>query len=211
MRASLESVWAALQIAVHLAAGPLLHGWRTSWGATADELQRRLPGDELIAVPTWGYTHAITIDAPRSRVWPWLVQLGQGRGGFYSYERLENLIGCDIHNVSEIRPELQHLCVGDTIRMHASGFGPQVTILEPERALVLGGPPDARGSQATWGFHLLDGANGTTRLLERGRGAPGRGFAAKLGFGPYLMDPIGFVMSRRMLATIKMLAESARP
>lgn len=161
--------------------------------------------------PQWTYDHAIPIDAPRSAVWPWLVQLGQGRGGFYSYEGLENLVGCQIHNVYEIRPELQQLRLGQTIVTHGrSGYGPPVTRLEPERALVLGGSPNQRGSQSTWAFHLLDRPDGTTRLLERGRGLPGDGPGEKLGFGPYLMDPIGFVMSKKMLRTIKRLAESSQ-
>lgn len=161
--------------------------------------------------PQWIYNHAISVDAPRSDVWPWLVQLGQGRGGFYTYEGLENLVGCQIRNVMEIRPELQQLRVGDTIVLHGrSGFGPEVTRLDPERALVLGGPPNETGSQATWGFYLLDGPNGTTRLLERGRGLAGKGIPEKLAHGPYLLDPIGFVMSRRMLRTIKKLVEASR-
>ncbi|HEX7196146.1 MAG TPA: hypothetical protein VF364_04845 [Candidatus Limnocylindria bacterium] len=81
--------------------------------------------------------------------------------------------------------------------------------MEPERALVLGGPPNESGSQATWGFYLLDGPNGTTRLLERGRNVAGKGLAEKLGFGPYLMDPIGFVMSKKMLQSLKKLAEAS--
>lgn len=202
----LDSFGAASQIAFHLALGPVLHRWRTHWGTTPDEVQRSLPGDELIPDPDWSYNHAITIDAPRSAVWPWLLQLGQGRGGFYSYEGLENLVGCDIHNVSEIRPELQQLRVGDVIRTHRSGYGPKVTLLQPERALVLGGPPDANGSQATWGFHLFDTSKGRTRLLERGRSRMGKGLLAK-SFGPYLLDPIGFVMSKKMLRTIKQLVE----
>ena len=208
MRKVFESLWAALQIAFHIAFGPLLHRRRARWGATADEITRHLPGDEIVSSPTWSYNHAITINAPRSQVWPWLLQLGQGRGGFYSYERLENLVGCDIHNVTQIRPELQQLRVGETIRMHANGFGPPVPILDPGRALVLGGPPQPGGSNATWSFYLFDGPGGTTRLLERGRNAEGKGILEKLGFGPYLIDPVGFVMSRKMLRTIKRLAES---
>jgi hypothetical protein len=204
-----ESLWGALQMAFHIALGPVLHGWRTRWGASENEVRLRLAGDELVAAPTWSYTHAITINAPPDAVWPWLVQIGQGRGGFYSHEGLENLVGCDIQNVSEIRPDLQRLRVGDPIRMHAVGFGPRVAILEPGRALVLGGPPDAAGSQATWGFYLLERPNGTTRLLERGRHAVGRGVLAKLGWGPCLIDPIGFVMSRKMLRTIKRLVEAS--
>lgn len=99
---------------------------------------------------------------------------------------MENLIGCGIDNVTEIRPELHRLRVGDVVRMHASGFGPTVTMLEPECALVLGGPPDAQGSRGTWSFHLLDdGSAGARRLLERGRNAVGRRLLAKLVFSPY--------------------------
>jgi hypothetical protein len=207
MRALFESVWAAVLIGMHLLTGPLMHRWRIRWGATPAEMRWPLPGDDLIPSPTWSYTHAITIDAPRSVVWPWLVQMGQARGGFYSYAGLENLVGCGIRNVEEIRPELQSLRVGDAIRMHRSGIGPRVTMLEPGRALVLGGEPDARGSRATWSFHLLSRGDGTTRLVERGRNLVGRGLLARLLHGPYVIDPIGFVMSRRMLRTIKRLAE----
>jgi hypothetical protein len=207
MRTLRESIWGALQIALHIALGPVLHRWRTRWGATAEEIARPLPGDELVSSPAWTYNHAITIAAPRSAVWRWLVQVGQQRGGFYSYEGLENLVGCDMRNVLEIRSDLQDLHIGDTIRMHASGFGPPVTVLEPERSLVLGGPPDPTGSRTTWSFHVFD-APGGTRLLERGLSRPGRGWLAQLAAGPYLLDPIGFVMSRKMLRTIKRLAEA---
>lgn len=211
MRKLLESLSGASQIALNILLYPLLRRWRRQWGATEEERALRLPGDERVAGPDWGYDHAISIGVPPSAVWPWLVQLGQGRGGFYSYEGLENLAGCQIRNVSEIRPELQNIGVGDRIVLHGrSGFGPQVVQLEPERALVLGGPPNEKGSRATWGFHLLDGPNGTTRLLERGRNVAGKGLPEKLGWGPYLMDPIGFVMSKKMLQNIKKLAEDSR-
>jgi hypothetical protein len=208
MRRTLESIFGALQVGAHLLLGPVLHRWRRRWGATDGEVRLHLPGDELVPEPDWSYTRAITIEAPRSAVWPWLLQLGQGRGGFYSYEALENLAGCDIHNVYEIRRELQRLEVGDTVRMHASGFGPRVTLLEPERTLVMGGPQGPDGSRLTWGFHLRDGPNGTTRCLERGRHKAGGGIAAKLTAGPYLLDPISFVMSRKMLRSVKRLAEA---
>ena len=207
MRKTLEALWGAAQMALHIALGPVLHRWRTRWGATPEELRRRLPGDELVPAPDWSYTHAITIYAPREAVWPWLVQLGQGRGGFYSYEGLENLVGCDIHNVCEIRPELQRLRPGDTIRLHAHSPGTPVRIVEPERALVLGVPPGGDGSGATWAFRLLRGPGDSTRLIERGRNRVGTGLLAQLAFGPYLVDPVGFVMSKRMLRTIKRLAE----
>ena len=208
MRKLAESISGALQIALQFLLYPVLRGWRRRWGTTAQERSLSLPGDHLVPDPQWSYNHAMSIDAPRSAVWPWLVQLGQGRGGFYSYEGLENLAGCRIYNVYEIRPDLQGLKVGDTVVTHGgTGYGPPVTLIEPERALVLGGPPNAKGSRSTWAFHLLDGPEGSTRLLERGRGRPGPGLAENLGFGPWFMDPIGFVMSRRMLRTIKRLAE----
>lgn len=210
MRKLIESISGATQIAANILLYPVLRGWRRRWGSSQEERALRLPGDELVAEPQWTYNHATSIDAPRSAVWPWLVQLGQGRGGFYSYEGLENLVGCQMRNVTEIRPELQQLRVGDTVVLHGrSGFGPQVVVFEPERALVLGGPPNEKGSQATWGFYLLDGPGGPTRLLERGRGVAAKGLPEQLGFGPYLMDPIGFVMSKKMLRTIKSLAEAS--
>ena len=209
-RKLIDSALGATQMVVHLLLTPFLRRRRRRRGATAEELRLRLPGDELIPEPEWSYNHAISIGAPGSAVWPWLVQLGQGRGGFYSYEGLENLIGCRIRNVNEIRPELQRLAAGDVIVTHGrSGFGPEVTHLDPERALVLGGRPNAKGSQATWASYLLDGPGGTTRLLERGRSVAGKGLAEKLGSGPHLIEPIGFVMSRKMLRTIKRLAEGS--
>jgi hypothetical protein len=209
MRRLVESISGALQIAGHLLLYPLLRGWRRGWGATDEERGLRLPGDELVPAPRWTYDHAVSIDAAPSAVWPWLVQLGQGRGGFYSYDGLENLVGCQIRNVFEIRPELQQLQVGDRVVLHGrSGFGPEVARLEPGRALVLGGSPNAKGSQVTWAFYVLEGPSGTTRLLERGRNVAGNGLGEKLGFGPCLMDPIGFVMSKKMLRTIKELAEA---
>jgi hypothetical protein len=207
MKKLVESLAAAVEILVQVLLGPWLHRYRTRWGTTSVERALRLPGDEIVENPSWQYDHAITIDAPSAAVWPWLLQLGQGRGGFYSYELLENALGCDIHNVVELQPELQNLRVGDRVRLHAGGFGPEVISIDPERSIVLGGPPNEKGSQATWSFYLLDGAGGKTRLLERGRGVAGPGLVEKLEFGPYLMDPVGFVMSKKMLRTIKRLAE----
>jgi hypothetical protein len=185
MRKAIESISGATQIAVQVLLYPLLREWRRQWGSTEEERALQLLGDELVAEPQWTYDHAISINARRSDVWPWLLQLGQGRGGFYSYEGLENLAGCRIRNVMEVRPELQRLRVGDRIVLHGrSGFGPEVVRLEPERA-------------------------GTTRLLERGRHFAGRGALERLGWGPLLMDPIGFVMSRKMLRSIKNLAEGS--
>ena len=86
------------------------------WGATDQEHRATWPGDHLVAQPSFVWTNAITIRAPAAQVWPWLVQLGQGRGGLYSYDWLENLIGCDVHSTDRILPPFQTpLQVGDRV------------------------------------------------------------------------------------------------
>ena len=84
-----EGIGGALLIVFALLT-PCLRGWRCKWGATDAEVKSKLPGDKLLPHPKWGFTHAVTIKAPVAEVWPWIVQIGQGRGGFYSYEFLEN-------------------------------------------------------------------------------------------------------------------------
>jgi hypothetical protein len=130
----------------------VVRSWITRWGTTETELQQRLPGDDLVPDVREQLTYAITINAKASAIWPWLVQIGQGRGGWYSYEWLENVLGADIHNVDRIYPEWQNLKVGDRVRMYREGSGPppyEVAALEPERALVLG---HRLGDQPTlWG------------------------------------------------------------
>ena len=115
--------------------------WMNDWRSTPDERQRALPGDRLVP-DAQQQTHAITIDASPEAVWPWLVQIGQGRAGFYSHDRLERLFGADIHNADEIRPEWQALAVGDLVRTYRplrsfEPLGWYVGELEPPRTLVL--------------------------------------------------------------------------
>jgi hypothetical protein len=115
------------------------------WGATDQEHQATWPGDRLLAQPGYVWTNAITIQRPADQVRPWLVQLGQGRGGLYSYDWLENLVGCDIHSADRILPQFQQpLQVGDrVIRMASYAPSNPVARFEPGRALVLGGVNDA--------------------------------------------------------------------
>ena len=141
---------------------------------------RTLPGDEFVRNPRYQTTRAITIDAPASEVWPWLVQMGQGRGGFYSYDWLENLVGLDIHSADAIIPELQDLKVGDQVRLapvdsRGTAFVMDVAVLVPERSLVLRAPgtlEDALESDlpyATWAFILEPISEGATCLIVRFR------------------------------------------
>src|SRR5450759_2138223 len=87
------------------------------WGATDQESRGPLPGDDLLANPDLAATRAITVRAPADQVWPWIAQLGQGRGGFYSYDALENLIGCDIRSADRVVPEWQDVKVGDEVKL----------------------------------------------------------------------------------------------
>lgn len=194
--------------------------WHLRWGATDAEVGRSLPGDELVPNPKWEATHAITIHAPAAEVWPWLVQMGQGRGGFYSYDWLENLFGLNIHNADRIIPEFQNLQVGDIVRLYPGG-GPAVSVLEPGRALVLFGLIDPRTGRSfnpkdelpdnyfatSWGFYLDPIDERSTRLIERFRiGWDPPSFLNTLS-NRVALEPISFVMERKMLLGIKQRAE----
>ena len=179
-----------------------------TWGAAPHEWVMTLPGDTPDRAPTFEILHGVTIDAPPSAVWPWLVQLGQDRAGFYSYERFERLFGADIHNVREIRPEWQTRHVGDRVFAAAPGSiyerplgerpGWTVTHVDPNHALVL----------ENWGaFVLLPDLNGRTRFLIRSQISNERipAWAAALNFTAFELPH--FIMQRRMMLNIKELAE----
>ena len=172
-----------------------------TWGATADEAARSLPGDELLADADVVSTRAITIDAPPSDVWPWLVQMGSGRGGAYTYDWIENLFGLEMRSADTIHPEWQNLAVGDVIPGKASLPGMRVEVLEPERALV------SRSEDGTWVWAFaLEDLGGRTRLLSRNRIAM---VEPSLGdrIGMAVMEPGSLVMERKMLCGIKQRAE----
>jgi hypothetical protein len=177
------------------------------WGATDDEASDALPGDRILADSDLVATRAITIAAPADAVWPWIVQLGQARGGFYSYDLLENLAGCRIHNADRIVPEWQHIAVGDEVRLHPE-VALTVVAVNPGRALVLRGAVPVGDVPApydfTWAFIVAERQDGTTNLVVRERYAYTRKWAA------LLVEPvavISFLMSRKMLRGIRDRAE----
>src|SRR6478752_9679302 len=155
-----------------------LRPWMYTWGAGDDEIAAVLPGDELVAAHTPRTTRAVTIDAPIAAVWPWLAQIGEDRGGFYSHPVLERAVGAHIHNANTIHPEWQDLHVGDTVWL-AQRFGEAarqvVAAVEPQSHLVLMSPSDYervwRGEKASgaWTF-CLRRQNAWTRLLVRTTG-----------------------------------------
>ncbi|MFI7493694.1 hypothetical protein ACH9D2_03085 [Kocuria sp. M4R2S49] len=170
------------------------------------------PGDELLPAPSWTVTHAVTIQASPEDVWPWLAQLGQGRGGFYSFERLENLIGCRMANTDRVLAEHQDPTAAGQIRLHPQAALP-VALVEPGRDLVLAdsGPParQQRVTEGLWSFHLRPTPEGTTRLVERLSFRAGSTWPEKLFTSPALIEPISFVMSQEMLRNITALAGTA--
>jgi hypothetical protein len=211
----LENLGAFFAVGIALLT-PFLRSRRRRWGARDEEINGSHPGDALVPEPRWTANHAISIEAPADRVWPWIAQLGQGRGGFYSYQGLENLAGCKIVNTARILEEHQQLREGDPIRLHVAVPPMSAAIVREPTALVLlgnpGGDDDAIGLTTSWALIVLEQPDGTTRLLSRTRYDHGDGFLAGLAGGPTLIEPISFVMERKMLRVIKGLAErEARP
>jgi hypothetical protein len=182
------------------------HPWFMNWGATPAEQRMALPGDELLCDSAY-ITRAVTIHAPASTVWQWMVQIGQDRAGFYSYTWLENLTGADIRNSHEIRPEWQQRAVGDTVPMgRAMGredrFRPllgdvillPIIALEPER-LVANLPGNVV-------LQPIDEQTTRRYLREAIPTSPGAQVASAV-----LWDPAHFVTEQRMLRGIKERAE----
>lgn len=179
----------------------LVRPWHLRWGATDEECKEPLPGDELVPQPRHVNTHAITINAPVADVWPWLAQIGQTRGGFYSYTSLENLVGCQMKNADHIVPEWQSLQAGDVVWLHPKAPPLPVLLVEPYQAMVLG-----RAMEGTWGLYLKQIDDKTTRLIVRGRYDSKPGLKGWLG-NYVLFEPAHFVMERKMMLGIKERAE----
>jgi hypothetical protein len=198
----------------------LVRPWISRWNATDDELLKVQPGDELIPHPLLHTTRSVLIQAPAEKVWPWIVQIGYGRGGFYSFDQLERAAGLEgLHSATGIDPALQKLKQGDTV--HISPVTPMtVETLLPNRAMVLHTVMSPFTAQAldpqnppqpcidwTWSFLVTPLNDYACRLASRVRAV----------YAPYFMlwslvalgiEPAAFVMDRKMLLTIKERAEA---
>lgn len=185
--------------------------WRpvlTQWGTTPGERATALFGDEWQTVARYRLDHAVTVNAPADSVWPWLVQLGQDRAGFYSYDWLERLFGANVHNESRIHPEWQRLAAGDFVRATQPDYfggrlgdlGWRVTSLLPGRAFVL----------ENWGSFVLQPVDSaTTRFFVRTRG-DGEATVASVLLGPinlFVFEPAHFIMQRGMMLGVRDRAE----
>lgn len=195
---------------------PAARWWFLRWGAEASDVDAALPGDELIGNPTIVTTRAITINASPEAIWPWLVQMGQDRGGLYSYDRLESLCGLHFHNADRIVPEWQHLDVGDQIRAAPATAGPEagftVVAIDEYRSIVTAiGDPSRVLVQAktgalpeggTWVFVLQPVDDHRTRLIVRLRANFGMPLVAEW-IAARVLEPIHFVMERKQLLGIR--------
>lgn len=203
----LAAVTAAIGIAVLYRTH--VRPWMYHWGARQDEIDAPLPGDELVESGVPRTTRAVTIDAPRPDIWPWLAQIGEDHAGFYSYSLLERAVGADMHNAKFVHPEWQHLHVGDTVWL-ARRYGPDarqvVASVEAPSHLVLVSPVDyqrlRRHEKASgcWSF-TLHREGGWTRLLVRGSGGP---------VGHAWFDIPHFVMEQKMMRGIARRAVRTR-
>jgi hypothetical protein len=191
----------ASAVAIERLYSRFLRDWVLMWGATAEEAARPLPGDDLLARADIVATRAIGIDAPPSAVWPWLVQMGPGRAGAYTYDWIENLFGLNMHSADRIHPEWQNLGVGDVLRSREDRPGMRVEILDPVRALS----NRSEAGDWVWTFVLVP-EDGSTRLISRNRIAM-KGAAAGQRLGMLVMEPGSLVMERKMLLGIKQRAE----
>jgi hypothetical protein len=173
----------------------------SQWGSTSEERRAAVAGDELVGDADVSWTRSITIDAPPEAVWPWLVQMGVDKGGFYTYDWAEQIAGLDpVHNTTRIHPEWQDLQVGDPVHPYPVGTPWIVMVLEPNRALVLG------LEDRTWSlaYELRPrGATGT-RLVTRFRNEKGSVFS-------YALDVPDLTIFPRLLTGVKQRAEGTLP
>lgn len=184
----------------------ILRPWHLRWGATQEEITRPMPGDELVQRPFYVSNRAITIRARPEAIWPWLVRLGMGPEGFYSYEWMERLAGLRISTVEHLLPEFQTLEPGEMIPT-GRGLHLPVRAVEPYGSLVVGSSPEAPPGQSrvSWSLGLYP-RDGSTRLVSRVRTSyfwrPGDPVVA------FFLGPLHFLMERKMLLGIRQRAEA---
>jgi hypothetical protein len=215
-----EGIGGAGLMGVHILLLPLLRDYRIRWGTTEEEANANLPGDELVHNPKLRMTWGITINAPVEDVWPWVVQMGQGRGGFYTYQFLENIAGCQIYNADRILPEHQQIPIeagvslapdmSMNIALHEEGhyfflhsFMDMTTMeaIDPKED-----PITEKFMKIGWGFYLQKIGENQTRFLSRWLTDYDPALINKIAINLFL-EPIGFVMGRKMLIGTKQRAE----
>ena len=205
---------AAVMMAAFLT--PFMREGRSHWGLSEEIAARALPGDDFVPAPRWSWTHGIEIDAAPGEVWPWIAQLGADRGGFYSYQWLENVAGCDLQNAESIHSDWA-IRAGDALVLHPKMPPLRVVALEQGTYFVVHAPADVAAraagrpwAEGSWLFLVEPLGEGRSRLISRYRCATSDDLATRVGLGPTLLEPIGFAMDRRMLLGVKSRVEARR-
>ena len=208
----MEGLGGAAHIALNMIT-PFLRDAHSHWGLSLADAHRQYPGDELVRTPRWSWTHGIETAAEPQAVWPWIAQIGATRGGFYSYQWLENLVGCEVHNAEAIHPEWE-MKLGDELYVHPKAPALKIAALERGRWLVAHGPADQEAKAAgrpwvavSWLFYVEPIEGGKSRCISRYRADYSDDLRTRVSFGPSLLEPIGFAMDRRMLLGVKERAE----
>lgn len=186
--------------------------WHNRWGASDEEVALRLPGDEIVTNPNMDSTRAITIDAAPEDIWPWLVQMGKGRGGLYSYDWLDIAFRyLDRPSSDQILPQFQQLKAGDLIPMGCDETTMDdfyVHIVEANHALVIGAVEPKVRDKVSWAIVLQPISHDKTRLIMRVRGHIPLDAKGVVLYA--LMDPAAFIMLRKQMLNLKRLAERTR-
>ncbi len=198
IRASIACL--ALMVLLASASWLIYRPWALTWGSTDEEIARPMPGDEVLVQPTFNATRAVTIEATPEEIWPWIVQIGYRRAGFYSYDLLDN---DGIPSAERILPKYQTLKVGDLIPL-SKAANVRVTELEPPRSMVLVFEVEGTWSDATWVWGLYPEDAEHTRLVTRLR-VDARGFIPQM-----FLDLGEIIMMRKCMLGIKRRAEQRR-
>lgn len=207
-----ESLEGLLLMPLVTVAWPFARRLLEDWGSEPDERNRAWPGDTLTEDPEVVFTRAVTVRAEVDAVWPWLVQFGLDRAGFYSYELLERLAGIPVRNVESVMTEHQDIAVGDGVKLHPKAPPIPVAIVEPGRSLCFGGDPggefERTDPRRSWCMYLESAGEGACRLILRTCIEPPRNRSLGKRVTLAVEEPIDFVMEQRMLRSIRRLAEA---
>lgn len=212
LRFILEGIEGLLFFPVIFISWPLSRLWLSNWGATTEECLKEWPGDIQTSFSVNTYTRAIDIHASSENVWAWVVQLGLGRAGFYSYELLERMVGIPVKNVESILPDCQSIELGSKIKLHPNAEGMRVGALLEGRYICFGKldrqTDKSSKMQRTWSIYVEYTTSNTSRLIVRScievtqKPSMGRKLALEV------EASIDFLMEQRMLRTIRRLSEN---
>ena len=185
--------------------------YQARWGATDEELKLPLPGDDIVKDPTSTTTNAVTIHAAPKDIWPWLVQIGKGRGGLYSYDWLDILFGyLDRPSVKKVLPEFQNPMPGDVIPIgkdETTDDDFYVHSVEKERAFVIGSNHPSFRDRFSWAMILVPLGPRETRLIVRCHARMDRSLKGTV--SQLALEPAAFIMIRRQMLNFKRLAEAS--